>query len=86
LLNALLTYARIGQTELVVEPVDLDKLLDYVLEDLAAFLIEHHVDLKRTARLPVLVCNAIRVGGTAKSDCQCGQIQRQGCPARRDWL
>lgn len=62
LLNALLTYARIGQTELVVEPVDLDKLLDYVLEDLAAFLIEHHVDLKRTARLPVLVCNAIRVG------------------------
>lgn len=62
LLDALLTYARIGQTELVAEPVDLDRLLDYVVEDLAEFLIEHHVDLQRTGRLPVLVCNAIRVG------------------------
>ena len=62
LLDRLLAFSRIGHGELLVEPVDLDRLLDNVVEDLATVLDHAGVELRRPQPLPVAVCNATWVG------------------------
>ena len=62
LLDRLLAFSRIGHGELQVEPVDLDRLLDNVVEDLATVLDHAGVELRRPQPLPVAVCNTTWVG------------------------
>lgn len=61
LIDGLLSYSRLGSTDLPQEPVALDQVLDEVLEDLRVFLKEKNVTLVRESTLPTVVCNAMWV-------------------------
>ena len=61
LIDGLLTYSRLGSTDLPLEPVPLDQVLNEVLDDVRVFLREKNITLVRVSPLPTVVCNAIRV-------------------------
>lgn len=61
-IESLLYYSRLGRTELSMEQLDLDDVVDGIVETVAIRLREESVDLRRVGRLPILTCDKIRVG------------------------
>jgi light-regulated signal transduction histidine kinase (bacteriophytochrome) len=57
LIDALLGHARIGQTALAVENVDLDDVVDAILLSMRQTIAEAGVDVRRPARLGHALCN-----------------------------
>ena len=62
LIDSLMTYSRLGVTELVKEPVDVDAVVDAVTEDLNRLWTEEGVELRRNGRLGVIKGDAARIG------------------------
>jgi PAS domain S-box-containing protein len=62
LINTLLHYSRVGRTELGIQEVDLNEILSDVLATLAPSLEEKGVTIRYPKPLPVLHCDAARVG------------------------
>jgi len=62
LIDSLLAYSRLGSSALPVASVALDQVLDEVAKDVHTFLEERGVELVRATPLPVVICNALRVG------------------------
>jgi signal transduction histidine kinase len=62
LIDSLLRYSRLGRTDLAVEPVDAQDVVDEVLDRLAITLREHEVDVRLPARLPVIEADRVHLG------------------------
>lgn len=62
LINSLLAFSRVGNTELTVEWTDLERILDNVAEDLKPYLATQQVELRRAGRMPSVLCNPVRAG------------------------
>ncbi len=62
LIDTLLAFSRVGRTELAIEPVDLNDLIEQVLARISHMLTENTVDIRIPERLPVVSCDRIRIG------------------------
>ncbi|CAH2604571.1 Cyanobacterial phytochrome B [Rhodovastum atsumiense] len=61
LTDALLQYSRVGRTEVVLQPVDLDALLRAVLEQLAPRIAEGGVEIRVPRPLPKALGDPVRL-------------------------
>lgn len=62
LINELLNYSRVGRMELAWEETDLDAVLDDVLVSLRIRLDERSVEIRKGTKLPVFLCDRVRIG------------------------
>jgi signal transduction histidine kinase len=62
LIDSLMTYSRLGVSELVKEPVDVDAVVDTVAEDLDRLWTKEGIELRRNGRLGEVKGDAIRIG------------------------
>ena len=62
LIDSLMTYSRMGVTELVEEPVDVDAVVDAVAEDLDRLWSKEGIELRRNGRLATVKGDAARIG------------------------
>ncbi len=62
LIDSLMTYSRLGVSELVKEPVDVDAVVDTVAEDLSRLWTKEGIELRRNGRLGEVKGDAIRIG------------------------
>lgn len=58
---AVLKYSRLGRLELEMQPADLDRLLDEVLDGLSGLITADTVRIERPAPLPRVLCHAEHV-------------------------
>lgn len=58
LIDSLLRYSRLGRGELVRRPIDMEKMLHEVLEDIAVFLRDHGASIIHVNPLPTIECDA----------------------------
>ena len=62
LIDSMLKYSRVGQSELELKPVDINSRLAEVLESLKFSLDEHAVEVRIPRPLPTVLCDAAAVG------------------------
>jgi light-regulated signal transduction histidine kinase (bacteriophytochrome) len=62
LIDSLMNYSRLGATELVKDPVDVDAVVDSVAEDLKRLWTTEGIELRRKGRLGMVKGDAIRIG------------------------
>jgi len=62
LIDSLLYYSRVGRTELAVEQVDLNAILNEVIDRLKPSLEPQGVDVRVPRPLPTIRCDHVRVG------------------------
>lgn len=62
LIDSLLLYSRVGQQDLVLQSVDLNRLITDTLEALRPRLEELEVEIRITRPLPIIACDAVQVG------------------------
>ncbi|MBI5758321.1 MAG: MASE1 domain-containing protein [Planctomycetales bacterium] len=62
LIESLLTYSRVGQTELAVQDTNLSEVLAEILDSLVVVLQERGVEIRIPQPLPILYCDRVRVG------------------------
>ena len=62
LIDSLMTYSRLGVTELVKAPVDVDAVVDAVTEDLNRLWTREGVELRRNGHLGMVKGDAARIG------------------------
>ena len=62
LIESLFEYSRIGRVELTVEPTDLQRVLDDVLDTLAHQIRDAGLEVRVPRPLPTLPCDALRAG------------------------
>jgi PAS domain S-box-containing protein len=60
-IESLLKCSLVGQTNLAIAETDLDRVLEEVLDSLRIMLAEKGVEVRRTAVLPVVHCDGVRV-------------------------
>ena len=61
LITDLLTYSRVSRNELVLEPTDLDQILQQTLTDLSP-AIEENQAIINTTHLPIVQANSLQIG------------------------
>jgi PAS domain S-box-containing protein len=61
LIDALLEYSRVGRTELVLEPVDLNMVLGQVLDRIGHLLSDAAVEVRIPESLPTVRCDRVRI-------------------------
>jgi PAS domain S-box-containing protein len=61
LIDALLEYSRVGRTELVLEPVDLNMVLGQVLDRIGHLLTDAAVEMRIPEALPTVRCDRMRI-------------------------
>jgi signal transduction histidine kinase len=62
LIDSLMTYSRLGVTELVKAPVDVDAVVDAVAEDLNRLWTKEGIELRRKGQLGSIKGDAARIG------------------------
>lgn len=62
LIDSLMTYSRLGVSELVRVPVNVDALVDAVAEDLSRLWTKDGIELRRNGRLAAVNGDAARIG------------------------
>lgn len=62
LIDSLMTYSRLGVTELAREPVDVDEIVDAVAKDLDRLWTKEGIVLRRNGRLGMVQGDAARIG------------------------
>ena len=62
LIDSLMTYSRLGVSELVKEPVDVDVVVDAVTDDLNRLWTEEGITLRRNGKLGMVRGDAARIG------------------------
>jgi chemotaxis family two-component system sensor kinase Cph1 len=62
LIDSLLLYSRVGQQELVLEAIDLNRLVDETLEALRPRLQQTKMEVRIPRPLPTIACDAVQVG------------------------
>jgi signal transduction histidine kinase len=62
LIESLLTYSRVGRTELAVQDTNLSEVLTEILDSLVVVLQECGVEIRIPQPLPTLYCDRVRVG------------------------
>ena len=62
LIDSLMTYSRLGVTELVKAPVDVDGVVDAVAEDLDRLWTKEGIELRRIGHLGMVKGDAARIG------------------------
>ena len=62
LVDSLMTYSRLGVSELVKDPVDVDTVVDAVAEDLNRLWTKENIELRRNGRLAMVQGDALRIG------------------------
>ncbi len=62
LIDSLMIYSRLGATELVKAPVDMDAIVDAVVEDMSYLWINDGITLRRNGCLGMVQGDAIRIG------------------------
>ena len=62
LIDSLMSYSRLGVSELLKEPVDVDVIVDEVAEDLSRLWMKEGIELRRNGRLGMVQGDAIRIG------------------------
>ena len=78
LIDSLLHYSRLGRTDLALDEVDVQEVVDDVVDRLGISLREQHVEVRIPRRLPVIQSDRVRLGGGVRqSDHQRDQVQRQ---------
>jgi two-component system, chemotaxis family, sensor kinase Cph1 len=60
LIESLLQYSRTGRVELVLEPTNLDALVDEALMPCRRLLVESGAELRRPGKLGIAVCDGVR--------------------------
>jgi signal transduction histidine kinase len=60
--DSLLHYSRVGRSDLALEPVDIQEVVDDVLDRLGISLRGQHVDGRIPRRLPVIRSDRVRLG------------------------
>jgi light-regulated signal transduction histidine kinase (bacteriophytochrome) len=62
LINSILYYSRLGRSEDIFKPIDLNAVLANVLEDMQSLIIESNVDVRLPEHLPNVFGNETRIG------------------------
>ncbi len=62
LVETLLSYSRVGRTDMAVSMVNLNEVLDGVLGSLAGCIDTAEIEIRRPAPLPVVLCDRARIG------------------------
>jgi chemotaxis family two-component system sensor kinase Cph1 len=61
LIESLLQYSRTGRVELMLEPHDMDELVDEALMSCRRLITDHPADIRRPMPLETVVCDRVRV-------------------------
>lgn len=62
LIDSLMTYSHLGASEMIMDTVDLDAVVDQVAEDMSSLWVGEGIELRRNSRLGTVKGDAIRIG------------------------